>query len=215
MKETERFAAYSHGFGAVLAVCAGIVLLILLTKISTAHFVLPILSYAFSMVFLFLASSIYHAKLKEDNENSLWRKIDHISIYFMIAGSYTPLVYFYLINPLKIIVIVAQWSLVLIGIILKFWTLQTPRWLTAFIYLAQGWMVVIFLERLIIIMPTLDFILLVLGGVSYSIGAILYTIDSKPNKVCKLSFHDIFHILVIIGAAFHWVVVYHALKNVM
>lgn len=211
MREKEKFAVYSHAFGAILA-SGGVTILWIkaLTVVNTSS-ILSLLAYSFALLFLFIASTIYHFKMKNDNEMSIWRKMDHIAIYVMIAGTYTPIAYFYLDSRLSTLVIAIQWLLVAVGSIHKVFFIKTAKWLVALIYLIQGWMAVIFLQQLLVIMSASDTILLVTGGFAYSVGAILYIFDSNNTKIIGLSLHDYFHILVLIGAFLHWIVVFHTL----
>jgi hemolysin III len=153
MKPEETFNCYSHFLGAVLAV-SGLCFLFKVASFSMSA-TITALVYGLSIVFLFTASTLYHAFKKEENEISFWRKLDKIAIFFMIAGSYTPVSYFCLEGAWRWSMIGLQWGLVLSGIFLQLIFPKVPRALTAAIYLAMGWLA-IFPIRQILSNMTLD-----------------------------------------------------------
>ena len=161
------------------------------------------LVYGASGVFLFSASFLYHAKKQTENDSSLWRKLDHTAIFFLIAGTYTPLCFLYLDGQMRWSILIAQWSLVLCGTIFKLIFINAPRIIGTLVYLLMGWIVIIPLKVLFESMPLMVFILLVSGGVSYTIGAIIYALK-RPNPLPGVfGFHEIFHIFVSGGAVLH------------
>lgn len=182
------------------------VLLISLSRGSTSKIVLSLI-YGISMIFLFLSSSLYHFFKKVENENSIWRKLDHIAIFFMIAGNYTPVSYLLLDGRWKWSIIIAQWILVLGGIFLKFFYLKIPRYLYTMIYLAMGWIGIIAIRQLFMVMNKSEILFLILGGLSYTVGAFFYIIK-KPKIKNGFGFHEIFHLFVLLGAFFHYLLIY-------
>lgn len=125
----------------------------------------------------------------------------------MIAGTYTPLAYHYLEGAWFWSIIIIQWGLVIAGLFFKFFYLRAPRYLSVSIYLIMGWMVVIFLSQLWPLASTQEIVLLLLGGISYSAGAAIYAVK-KPNPFPGVfGFHEIFHILILLGAALHYLVI--------
>ena len=205
----ERFSCYSHMLGTFFAVLGTIFLVIIsngeLEKIVTS------LLYGLSISFLFFASTMYHAHKRSENEKTIWRKMDHIAIFVMIAGTYTPISYFYLTGGWRLGILLAQWILVIAGIVSKLIIINTPRWITITIYLLQGWMAVLPLSLLLTVMPISSFILMGLGGIAFTIGAIIYAIKKPDPKPGVFGFHEIFHVLILIGAGFHYVMVWQAL----
>ncbi len=210
MLKEERFAAYSHLIG-TLAALAGSILLLFLTIRERSNVVVAVI-YGFSITFLFIASTLYHALKKKENEYSFWRILDHIAIFFMIAGTYTPLVYIYLTGAWRWGIIAAQWALVVLGIIFKPFILKVPRWVETVIYLLMGWMAILPIREFITLMPVVVLILIFVGGLAFTIGAILHIIG-KEIIPGVLSFHDIFHILIIVGGSTHFAAVYIAITS--
>ena len=205
----ERFSCYSHLAGAILGVIGTFMLIIFRTgELGT---IIVSLVYGLSISFLFFASTMYHAHKRSENEKTLWRKLDHIAIFVMIAGTYTPISYVYLTGGWRLGILFAQWFLVAIGIVLKLLILNTPRWATILIYLLQGWMAVLPLYLLLKIMPISSFILMALGGIAFTIGAIIYAVKKPDPKPGVFGFHEIFHVLILLGAGLHYIMVWQAL----
>lgn len=203
--ENEKFSTYSHLLGTILAIIGWIILLAF--GHPTFRESLSISIYSISSVFLFVSSTVFHATKRKENEISFARKMDHIAIFIMIAGSYTPLCMFYLPNPWNIIILIAQWSMVILGIITKLIILNTPSWITISVYLFQGWMIVIALKPLSLAISTAQMILLFMGGILYSVGAIIYALQ-KPNPFPGIyGHHEIFHTLILIAAFLHFTVI--------
>jgi hemolysin III len=165
------------------------------------------LVFGFAFIILFTFSALYHAKKKQENGLTLWRKLDHIAIFVMIAGSYTPISYVYLDGGWRVAMIAIPWGLVLLGVFYKLFWLQAPRVLSPIMYLGMGWMALMPLNELYRAMPLNSIILLAAGGISYSIGAVIYAIK-RPNPAPGFfGFHEIFHIWILIGAILHFILV--------
>ncbi|MFW6266591.1 MAG: PAQR family membrane homeostasis protein TrhA [Halanaerobiales bacterium] len=208
MRKDEKVSFYSHLLGFILALI-GTIILIFVTD-NTAYKVVSII-YGLSNMTLFLASSLYHAHKEVNDEESVWRKIDHIAIFLMIAGTYTPVVFVYLSGWWKWSIITIQWGLVLGGFFFKFYYLNAPRYLYTVIYLLMGWMGIIPIAKLFKAMSGSALTFLFAGGVSYTIGAIFYMIK-KPRINIYFGFHEIFHLFILQGAVFHYLLVFKALS---
>nr|WP_081042200.1 hemolysin III family protein [Dehalococcoides mccartyi] len=201
MRKAERFSSFSHLAGVV----GGVLALIVLVILSWGNWDIMAVSviYALAVISLFSFSTIYHALKKQENEINVWRKLDHIAIFIMIAGTYTPMAYIYLDGGWRLGMLIATWAFVLIGVFQKVFFLNAPRWLSPVTYLGMGWMAVFPLREFWLNMPPLVFWLIACGGLAYSIGAVIYGIK-KPNPVPGVfGFHEIFHALILLGWAFH------------
>jgi hemolysin III len=212
-RTAERFSSLSH-MAAALAAVLGTFVLVATTR-QQGDLLGVSLVYGISIVFLFSASTIYHAKKRSEDENSLWRKFDHLAIFFMIAGTYTPLCYIYLEGGWKWAIIIAQWSLVMIGAFFKFFWLKAPRFISAIIYLVMGWMAVIVAGKLLPIMTMKEIILLFSGGILFTIGAVVYITKFPDPLPGIIGFHGIFHIFVILGGAAHYLMVYQGVTRAL
>ena len=210
VQKKEFFSCFSHLSGALGAL---ILTLILLSAGSGAAERSVIIVYGLSAMFLFSASALYHANKKSENEQSFFRKLDHLAIFFMIAGSYTAISYYYLNTKWFVIVISLQWILVLFGIFFKLIYLHAPRFLYTLIYLAMGWMALFSMNQLRHNMPTAELMLLVGGGIAYSIGAVFYALKKPVIIRDVFGFHEIFHVFILLGAAIHYVLVYRSISG--
>ncbi len=201
----ERFSSYSHLLGALISVAGTI----FLCACAATRGMSPttVLIYGLSLVFLFSASSVYHARKTEENGTSVYRKLDHFAIFILIAGTYTPMCVFYLNGGWRMGIILAQWSLVFAGMFITFFYINAPRALTTAIYLVMGWLALLPLRQLWGAMTSHTLFLLFGGGAAYTIGAIIYALK-KPNPLPgKFGFHEIFHVFILVGAGMHYAMI--------
>ncbi|MHA1647383.1 MAG: PAQR family membrane homeostasis protein TrhA [Promethearchaeota archaeon] len=204
---SERFSAYSHLLGAILGLIGTVILIA--KNLDHSNYIFIVLIYGFALINMFFSSFLYHSRKKQEDEESIFRKLDHCAIFIMIAGCYTPISYFAVPDPWRWIIIGSQWGLVAIGIIVKFIIINTKRWITTGVYLAQGWMAVLPIKFLWENLTLLMFLMLFLGGMAYSIGAVFYALK-KPNPLPgKFGFHEIFHVFILIGATLHYILIYN------
>ncbi len=174
--------------------------------------VLVSILYGIGAVLMLLTSGLYHAYKTRENQTGILRKLDHASIFIMIAGTYTPLCFIYLTGGMRLGIIIAQWVLVLAGLILSIWFINAPRKLTTIIYLLMGWMVVIPIKQIFTALSVTSAVFLITGGIMYTVGAIVYMIK-RPNPVPEFfGFHEIFHFLVLTGVVSHYFVVLAAIQ---
>ncbi|MBN2156715.1 MAG: hemolysin III family protein [Candidatus Lokiarchaeota archaeon] len=205
---TERFSAYSHLFGMILSIIGTILLAIRAIGDPTGMFLCFI--YGFSNIFLFFSSTMTHSQRTTEDSHDIWTMLDKIAIYFLIAGTYTAVVYYYLTGAWRLGIIIAQWIFASIGSLLTILEIRTPRWITAGIYLVQGWMIIAVVNRIFSAMFWGDFLLIMIAGLSYSGGTIFY-ITKKPKLwPGKFGPHDLWHISVLIGATLFYFILWRA-----
>lgn len=203
---SEQFSFYSHLGGVIFGL---FVLVVLVFKTWGMWDLLIVCTiYGLSLITLFAASSAYHAFKVTESSAMIWRKLDHIAIFIMIAGSYTPIAYIYLDGAWPWVIITSQWIIVACGILFKFYFIHAPRIVSPILYLLMGWMALIPMPVIWRTIPLYSLILLAAGGVSYSIGAVIYAIKKPNPKHGFFGFHEIFHIFVLLGAVLHFLVVY-------
>ncbi len=208
---TEKISAYTHGGTIPVMIIGTIILLIISSGNITAQIVSLI--YGLSGIFLFSASFLYHTKKVIENDKTVWRKLDHSAIFFLIAGTYTPICFLYLEGNMKWGILIAQWTLVLSGIIFKLFFVNAPRVIGTMIYLLMGWIVVIPISTLMNTMPAAALTFLAAGGISYTVGAIIYIIK-RPNPIPDFfGFHEIFHLFIIGGAVLHLAMVVYSIEK--
>ncbi len=193
---------YTHIIPAILGIPAGY---FLLQKADTNTEIVSSIIYTICFVGLFTASALYHAVPKTVEGIKQWRKFDHASIYFMIAGTYTPTLLGLYDGWFMWTMLILQWTIVVIGVSSKISGKLMHHKQSLIIYLAMSWMVVLGINTLITKLPQTGLMLLFGGGAFYSFGAWIYHMDKqKPNK----GFHEIWHLFVIGGATCHYFYTY-------
>lgn len=206
IKTQELFNFYSH-FAGMIAAVVGTVVLAIVASFSTSGLITALI-YGISLVFLFSASSLYHAFKKQENELSFWRRMDRLAIFFMIAGTFTPICYFCLEGTARWAMIAFQWSLVGVGVISQIFFPRAPRTFYAIIYLFMGWSGLFTIKQFLDKMSVSQTVLLFTGAIAFTLGGIIYAVK-KPKLVPGIfSFHELFHIMVLIGGVLHYAMIF-------
>lgn len=164
--------------------------------------------FGISVITLYGASSAYHWIRTTPKKEKMLRKFDHMAIYFLIAGSYTPVLYYGLEGAWRTSLMSIIWTLAIIGMVIKLWFMGLPRWVSTAFYLLLGWFSMIPMTKLVHSIPSEAITLLVLSGVSYSIGAVIYGTKKLNFFPGKFGFHEIFHLFVACGTTLHYIMVY-------
>lgn len=161
--------------------------------------------YGATLVLLFLASAAYHL-IKTSPARELWlRRLDHTAIFLLIAGTYTPVCLTVLTGAWRWGMFITVWSLAAIGIAFKLFFIKAPRWVSVIIYVAMGWLGVIGMTQLLQALPWAAVGWLLLGGLLYTGGAVIYGLK-RPNFVPGVfGFHEIWHLFVTAASAAHYV----------
>ena len=204
-KLREPVNSLTHWGGAILALAGLIALLIV--GWGTPAKVVSLVIYGASLIFLFSASATYHMVRVKDKALEIFRKIDHSAIYFLIAGTYTPFCVNAFTGFWKWGMLIIIWSLAIIGIGVKVFVIRVPRWLNAGLYLAMGWLVVGASGQLMAALPAWVLTWLIIGGVIYTLGAIVYITKIFNFVPGVFGFHEVWHIFVLLAAAAHFVAV--------
>ena len=204
-KLREPVNSLTHWAGALLAL-AGLAAL-LIVGWSTPAKIVSLLVYGLSLIGMFSASATYHMVRAKDRVLLILRKIDHSAIFLLIAGTYTP----FCINAFdgfwKWGMLIIIWSLAAIGIIVKVFYIKAPRWLNAGIYVVMGWLCVGASGQMLATLPAWVFTWLLVGGVIYTLGAVVYSTKIFNFKPGVFGFHEVWHIFVMLAAAAHYVAV--------
>ncbi len=206
-KAREPFSSYSHFIGAVAAV-GGLLILLLRAFWEGADPLtgLSVLLFGLSLIALYSASAVYHYAHCAESVLRILKKLDHSMIYVLIAGSYTPVVLKYMQAPDAYIFLAVIWGIALFGIAAKLIWIDAPRFLGTILYLLMGWAVV-FRFDVVLAMPAPAITLLAIGGISYTIGGVIYILK-KPNLSPVLGFHELFHLFVLAGSVAHYLMVF-------
>lgn len=205
MKLKEPMNGFLHLIGALGAIAALVVLLVL--GHDSPWKVVSFSIYGFSLIMLFSASTLYHWLPKEaGGKGQVFRKIDHLSIYLLIAGSYTPFCLVPLNGAWGWTIFGIVWGLALLGMSIQAFYINVPRWITTTVYCVMGWVIVIATKPLLAVLPINGFWYLLGGGIVYSIGGVVYTIK-KPNLSKNFGYHELWHVFVLGGAFCHFLAV--------
>lgn len=200
-KIEEKLNVWSHAFGLLLSIIAFPFLVIKSFNFDGFWKPTSFIIYGFSLIILYAASTFYHAATVPKKRRKL-NIVDHAAIYVLIAGSYSPFTLVGLDSSLGNYMFVFVWLFALVGVILKlFFTGKFDKLSTA-MYLLMGWQVVFFINPLIESLSTFSLNYLFIGGVFYSIGAVLYMIKRLPYN------HAIFHLFVLLGSFSHFLAIY-------
>jgi hemolysin III len=201
-KIEEKLNIWSHAFGLLLSIIAFPFLVIKSFDFDGFWKPTSFIIYGLSLMILYAASTFYHAATEPKKRRKL-NIVDHAAIYVLIAGSYTPFVLIGLDAVLGNYMFIFVWLLALVGVILKlFFTGRFSKLSTA-MYLLMGWQVVFFISPLMESLSSFSFHYLFIGGVFYSIGAVLYMTKKLPYN------HAIFHLFVLLGSFSHFLAIYY------
>ncbi|MDS1271216.1 hemolysin III family protein [Lipingzhangella sp. LS1_29] len=199
-----RLRGWLHLGTTPLAMAAGIVLIVL-SPTPAARAASGI--YAATAVLLFAVSAAYHLGRWSPVPHSLLRRLDHANIYLIIAGTYTPFLVLALSGPLRQWMLGTVWTAALIGVTFTVCWPSAPRWLSTICYLALGWIAVVFARDLVLATPTVVWILVLVGGVLYSLGAVTYASRWPDPHPGWFGFHEVFHALTVVAFVCQYVAV--------
>jgi len=200
LEKEEKFNTISHGIGALLAL-VGMVFLIQGNNQKSEWSTWGIVIYSLSLISMLSVSTIYHAV-----DNKIWklrmRILDHINIYYLIAGTYTPVALITLINGNGWSIFFAVWVIAAVGTILKLFFTGKFEIISLLLYLAMGWLIIFDFQNLVENTSEFGIKLLMLGGAFYTIGILFYAVRRIPYN------HFIWHLFVLCGAICHWYFIY-------
>lgn len=204
----EPASGFSHLFGALLSVAALAVLLYVAIVNRNVWEIVSFSIFGASMILLYSASATYHLVNGSQKVIRVLRKLDHSMIFVLIAGTYTPICLMLLRGPIGYALLSIIWSCAILGIIFKMFFLNVPRWLYTSVYIIMGWMAIFVIVPLYHAAGWKAILWLILGGIFYTVGGVIYGLK-RPNIIPKwLGFHEIFHILIILGTISHFVMIY-------
>ncbi|HEX7356216.1 MAG TPA: hemolysin III family protein [Ignavibacteriaceae bacterium] len=200
---------FTHFIGVIFSIVATLVLIIKSSDSQTLIGVLSLTVFSVSMILLFTASTLYHwLKLSEEGTKRL-RKADHIMIFIYIAATYTPICIIVLRGNTGVILLFAVWLVAIMGVIIKLFWMNAPRWLSTFIYVLMGWLAVIVIYPLFNSLQLNALLWLFAGGFFYTTGAIIYAIKKPDPYPGLFGFHEIFHVFVLLGTISHFWLMYN------
>jgi len=196
--------ALTHLAGAALAAVGMLVLLTNGIRNDSTRQVVSFAIFGSSLVLLYSTSGIYHSLNCSERGLAMLRRLDHMMIYVLIAGTYTPVCLVLLRGGLGVALLIAVWTIALTGIVQKLVWMHAPRWSSTVLYLSMGW------AAMIVAKPLLDaaslgfFLWIIAGGAFYSVGAVVYA-TKWPNPAPRtFGFHEIWHLFVMAGSFCHY-----------
>lgn len=193
-----------HLAGAVLSVIGLFALLYAAFNKGNILHVISFVIFGISLICLYLASSVYHLVSGSDKTIKTLRKIDHMMIFVLIAGSYTPFLLVGLSGFWRLGMLIGIWTIAISGIIFKVFWINAPRWLYTSIYLGMGWLALIVIVPLVKALPAGAIAWLFVGGLFYTVGAIFYALKWPDPFPKVFGFHEIWHIFVLLGSVSHF-----------
>lgn len=200
MYYSEKFNSITHLVGAVLAIMGLGALITVAVQQQDIFLFIGFLTFGLTLVMLYSVSTLYHS-FKNPFVKRIFQRLDHIAIYLLIAGTYTPFMLVSLIESNGLWILASVWGLAIIGITLEVSLKNRIELLQIVIYLTMGWLVLIDFDALKKTLPEMGIYLLTAGGLAYTIGVIFYVLDHK--KLLKHS-HGIWHLFVLAGSIFHF-----------
>jgi hemolysin III len=196
----ERFNSISHLIGAVAALAGLVVVVVVAAQQGDPWKIVSFSVYGTTLFFLYAVSTLYHSL--RGRAKRIFRKLDHYSIYFLIAGTYTPFTLVTLRGAWGWTIFGVIWGLAAVGIALESLPQQGNRVLSLVVYILMGWLVLVALKPLLEALPWAGFVWLLLGGIFYTSGVAFYLFDEKIRY-----FHGIWHLFVLAGSVSHYVTI--------
>ncbi|MEB3767991.1 PAQR family membrane homeostasis protein TrhA [Acinetobacter sp. MD2] len=196
----EKLNVFTHGLGAIIAVIASIMLLVKTAQFPTFTW-LSLWIYSASLILMLASSTLYHAA-KTEKKRHWYKKLDHIAIYYLIAGTYTPLLVIQIPTTKAHYLLIALWAIAAIGTIFKLGLVHRFEKLSLIAYLIMGWFAILMIDDMQRYLSSACLKLLVIGGLAYTLGAVFYALKSVKYS------HAIWHIFVLLGAGAHFLAIY-------
>ena len=199
-------SAITHYIAMMLAMIAAVPLLIKATKSQDETHIIAMLIFVASMVLLYAASTIYHSVNVSGKVLKRFKKFDHMMIFVLIAGTYTPVCMLVLNKEMGYPLLVLVWATAMIGMLIKMFWVTCPKWFSSVLYIAMGWECVLVFRPLLNTLSTGAFLWLLIGGVIYTIGGVIYALKIPVWDAIHKFFgvHEIFHLFVMMGSFCHF-----------
>ena len=203
-------SAITHFIAIILVLIGAVPLLLKASTHSGSLHMIALTIFIVSMLLLYTASTTYHSLDISEDINRRLRKVDHMMIFILIAGSYTPVCLLVLKGKTGALLSGLVWTIAILGIILKSFWITCPKWFSSVLYIAMGWLCVLAFPQLYHSLSHAAFGWLLAGGIIYTIGGIIYALKVPifNSKHKNFGSHEIFHLFVMGGSACHFVTMY-------
>lgn len=204
-------SAITHFIAMMLTVFAAAPLLVKSALSDTANTLPAMTIFILSMVLLYGASATYHSLNIGGRALRIFRKVDHMMIFVLIAGSYTPVCLIVLGGRMGYTLFAVVWGIAIVGMLLKACWVTCPKWFSSIIYIAMGWVCVFVFGPLWNTLPHNAFLWLLAGGIIYTIGGVIYALKLPlfNSRHTFFGSHEIFHLFVMGGSLCHFIFMYH------
>ncbi|MDD4439994.1 MAG: hemolysin III family protein [Tissierellia bacterium] len=203
-------SALTHLGGAIFGVIGLILLLNIAVKSSSLITIASFLVFGLSMIFLYSTSCVYHfIDSSKKKAKVIMRKLDHIMIFVLISGTYTPICLLILSKDIGYKLLFVVWSITIIGAFIKIFWINAPRWVSAGLYLGMGWLSIFVFMPLIKSMAAGGIFWLCLGGLLYTVGGVIYGLKKPAIDKLWFGFHELFHLFVLAGSFCHFMMMYY------
>ncbi len=203
-------SAITHYIGMLLSLIAAAPLLIKaeISGIPSALTAMGI--FILTMILLYAASTVYHTLDVKAGVLKVFRKLDHMMIFVLIAGTYTPICLLVLKGRVGMIMLALVWGIAVVGMVLKAFWVTCPKWFSSITYIAMGWICLLVFPTLLRDLKTPAFLWLLAGGILYTVGGVVYALRLQAFNCVHKYFgsHEIFHLFVMAGSFCHFVVMY-------
>ncbi len=204
----ERFNTISHLFGACLAVAGSALLIAQASERGDPWVIVGFSIYGLSLVTLLVASALHHGINGSPRVNEVLRTLDYTSVFFLIAGTVTPLVLVLFRNTYGWTVFGVVWAIAVLGIVMRSVWRELPKWVTNTLYISLGWLTVLLIGADPSALSSGAMALLAAGGIVYSIGFVVFVIERPNPRPGVFGFHELWHALVVVAAALHFLFMY-------
>ena len=200
-------SAITHFIGMLLAAFAAVPLLAKAGLSGSVATVAAMMIFMGSMVLLYGASALYHSVMVSAKKLKVFRKVDHMMIFVLIAGTYTPVCMIVLGDKQGYMLLAAVWGIALTGILIKALWITCPKWFSSVLYIAMGWVCVFVFGRLVDTLTVAGFLWLLGGGIFYTVGGVIYALKLSifNNRHKFWNSHVIFHLFVMAGSVCHFI----------
>lgn len=203
-------SAITHFIGMMMALFAATPLLIKATREPDRIHLISLTIFIVSMILLYAASTTYHSLDLSERMNRILRKIDHMMIFVLIAGTYTPICLVVLNNQTGYFLCALVWGIALAGILVKAFWITCPKWFSSVLYIGMGWVCVLAFTQIVNALSPAAFGWLLAGGIIYTVGGVIYALKLPVFDSMHPSFgsHEIFHLFVMGGSICHFILMY-------
>ena len=209
-KAKEPGSAITHFIGWLMAVLAALPLIIKAAGTPDKIHLISLTIFIISMILLYAASTIYHTFDASEKVNRRLKKLDHMMIFILIAGTYTPVCLIAIGGQTGIRLLALVWGIAIVGIIFKAFWVNCPKWVSSVLYIGMGWVCILAFTQILNALPREAFIWLLAGGIIYTVGGIIYALKLPIFNRNHRYFgsHEIFHLFCIGGSFCHFVLMY-------